>query len=156
MGSERLACIAGELVQDFVRRFGPDKRLGSRVGNAQELLNGLLELAHAAVSAAFNLPLRQECQPSLRQIEPGAVSLLRKMQCILWLPRETRILPSGSFSSSTLTARDGTSPLDCEPTNSAKPSKLACYVWRVGFIFLLAAWSGVSRAVTRCYFTRCE
>ena len=59
--------------QDLVGRFRPDERAGGGVVLVEKLPNRPLEVRNVAMHAATQLPGRQLREPSLHQIQPGAV-----------------------------------------------------------------------------------
>src|SRR5437899_13025418 len=57
--------------EDLVGGFVPDERRGRLVADRQVLTNRGLECARAAMSASFDLLLRERREPPLHQVEPG-------------------------------------------------------------------------------------
>ena len=58
----------GDAGQDFIGAFGPHKRFWIGIVRVQKLINGALQLAHAAMGATSNLFRREFREPTFHLI----------------------------------------------------------------------------------------
>ena len=69
--------------QNLVCGFGPSKGLRLLVVDFDELPDGVFKLFDAAMRTTFDLPLGEQCEPTLDLVEPGGVRG-SEVQMVAW------------------------------------------------------------------------
>ncbi len=70
MSSQSGSGESGDGCQDLVCGFGPSKGFRLLIVDLDELPDSIFQFLDAGVRAALNLPLREQCEPSLDLVEP--------------------------------------------------------------------------------------
>lgn len=73
MGGDRALTKALDALQDVIGRLGPDERLGILIADLDIASDIAFQLDDALVRGSLDLPLREQREPSLDLVEPGAV-----------------------------------------------------------------------------------